>query len=279
MRELFLFLFKFRAFFFFVFLEIISFLLIVHNNRYHGAAFFNSANQLAAGTMDLSSNISNYFGLKGVNEELSKENALLRELLQEREDSLMVSLESSVEDSLFKAQKYIFQPAKVINNSFRRSNNYLTISEGRGAGIEPGMGVVSSTGIVGKVKAVSKHYATITSLLHSNFSVSSLILSTNTYCSVIWDGNSPTKARLLYVPRHLPIAIGDTVVTSGFNAVFPEGTLIGTISNLDIQDNEAFYDIDLQLSTDFSSLPYVYVVKNNFKIEQDSLQVNSFTEQ
>jgi rod shape-determining protein MreC len=287
MRDLFLFLYRFRAFFLFIFLELLSAWMIVQNNAYQSAAFFNSANWLAAGTMNLSSNIYDYFRLSEVNQELANENARLKELLELKEDSVVLAGESFMLDTLLKQdslqesdtlaqQQYAYTAAKVINNSTNRFNNYLTISKGKDAHIEEGMGVVGPRGVVGKVKAVSEHYATITSLLHSNFLISSVITSSNTFCSTQWGGQDPRIANLLYVPRHIAVNIGDTVVTSGYNAIFPADIPIGTVRAVDIEENATFYDIEIELSTDFSKLSYVYIIENELKSDKDSLEQSSF---
>src|SRR5690606_27228826 len=79
MQRLFLFLYQYRAFFLFVFLEVLSIWLIVNNNQYHGASFFNSSNYVAANVLESKKDINSYFGLKEVNETLAEENARLRE--------------------------------------------------------------------------------------------------------------------------------------------------------------------------------------------------------
>ena len=75
-----------------------------------------------------------------------------------------------------------------------------------------------------------------------------------------------------YIPRHVKPAVGDTVVTSGFNAIFPEGIMIGTISEVDLSPEALTYDLKVVLSQDFRKLSYVSVVKSNLKAEQDKLE-------
>jgi rod shape-determining protein MreC len=168
--------------------------------------------------------------------------------------------------------EYEFIPAKVVRNSTHRSNNYLTINKGSADGIRPGMGVISPKGIVGKVEMCSEHFATISSLLHSRTWVSAAIKNTNNIGSVKWEGNSPLYAKLMHMPSHYKIQVGDTVLTSGHNAVFPPDLPIGVIHKLEVKPNETFHDVDLRLSTDFNTLTYVYVIKYLRKSEQDSLE-------
>lgn len=269
MQRLFLFLYQYRAFFLFVFLEVFSVWLIVNNNQYQGASFFNSSNAIAANILESKNDISSYFGLTEVNETLSEENARLR---KEIAYINLISSDTSKDLVLEKIDQFDFQSAKVINNSTRRFNNFITINKGSVDGIEPDMAVINAQGIVGKVRATSKNFATIVSLLHPDLYVSSLIKGSGVLCTTKWNGKDPQQAELMYVPRHVKVEIGDTVVTSGYNAIFPPNLMIGRISSVDIKDDATFYSVLIDLSTDFESLSYVYVVNNKFKQEIDSLE-------
>lgn len=269
MQKLFNFLYRFRTFGLFLILEgFCAWLIIVYNNRYN-AAFLNSSNTLAATVNRVSTNTNNYFKLKEISQRLVDENLLLRsQLARVNRGNLYINKDTS-------ESRYTLFDAKVINNSFRRSMNYLTLDVGKEDGVEPGMGVLSGLGVVGQVKSVSRHFATVTSLLHRNLMISSSVQRTNTLCTVQWDGVSPMVADLKYIPRHIQLQKGDTVITSGYNAVFPEGVMIGTISDFSLEANDVFYSARVKLAVDFSSLHYVYLIKNSMKVEQDSLQKES----
>src|SRR5690606_8326650 len=163
----------------------------------------------------------------------------------------------------------------VINNSIRRTNNYLTLAAGTLDGIRPGMGVISPNGAVGRVKTVSKHYATVTSLLHSQMLISAKMKKDNTFGTIKWTGGDYRTALLDYIPLHIKPQVGDTIVTSGYNTVFPEGILIGTISEVERELDKSFYTIRVELSVDFAQLSFVYVVENPRRPEQDSLETEA----
>jgi rod shape-determining protein MreC len=280
MQQLFAFLYKLRAFFLFVFLQFVCIGFIIKSNNYQNAAFLNSSNRYAASVLNTSNNVSSYFSLKEINSQLAFENAHLREQLMRIEQTI-----SHKDDSTELAflplnqeaeQKFQFIPAQVINNSVRRMTNFITIDKGTADGVEPGMGLINPMGVVGTVRSASKNFATVTSLLHSSVYLSSKIKSSSTFCSTNWDGKDPASAKLLFVPRHVKINAGDTIVTSGYSGLFPEGIMIGTIKEKSITGDATFYDIKIDLSTDFYQLQHVYVVKNLFKVEKDSLEHNSF---
>lgn len=296
MHNLLSFIFKYRASLLFVFLELVSAYFIVNNNDYHQAAFINSSNQMVASVMNTTNSVGEYFTLAEVNQRLSEENARLHELLQnglQPTDSLMnkdsLALEALAEDSVsiiaprqsrrdsLRLKQYLFLPARVVDNTVKRAKNYVTIDKGSAEGIEKDMGVICPDGIVGKVKDVSEHFSVVTSLLHTEMFISVLVKRSNTLGSVQWNGRNSTVASLHDIPIHINIITGDTIVTSGYSGIYPPGTLVGTVAEVRPEEDAAFYDIDVDLSTEFQELSYVYVVKNQLKEEKDSLEVLNFS--
>ena len=271
MQRLFLFLYQYRAFLTFLLLELLCIWLIVRNNPYQGAKFFNSSNRYAAGILQFSNNITDYFGLKRVNEELAAENAKLKEQINQLNQGLYSLGVREIRDAEI-INQFNYIDAKVIKNSVRQLENYITINKGRDNNIEPGMAVIDNKGIVGKVKTVSSHFSLVTSILHTGVLVSAKLKRTGDLCTMKWDGISPYRAKILYVPRHIQLQEGDTIATSGYNAVFPQDIPVGTIIDYELSEESPFYDITIELSSDLNGLSYVYVVRNNLKMELDSVQ-------
>ncbi|TAG59873.1 MAG: rod shape-determining protein MreC [Cytophagales bacterium] len=270
MSKLIQFIFKKINFILFILLEIIALVLYFSNNAYQGAAFFNSSNAISGNLSNFSSYSREFIYLSEINSELSKENAKLRTLLLKNSTTNEMVFESKI-DTL-RAQKYKYESAKVINNSTNKLHNYLTINKGTQDSIFPGMGVVCIQGVVGKIKSSSKNYATITSILHVDGFISSKLKRNGAIGPLRWDGNDAKMAKLMYIPRHLEVKKGDTIVSSEHNSVFPEGEMIGQVSSIAIKGDENFYTLSVRLSTDFTKLSHVYVIKNSFKLEQDSLE-------
>ncbi|AMQ55083.1 rod shape-determining protein MreC [Algoriphagus sanaruensis] len=263
------FLYSIRAFLLFVFLEVVAVWLIVSNNSPQGAAFFNSSNEVVGSILKKQADVVQFFALAEANEALTEENSeLLTEVLRltSRPDSSRIMLDSALEAT------FEFRVARVIGNSLRFSQNYLTLNKGAKDGIKPGMGVFDSRGVIGRVKTVSENYSVAFSLLNTSLLVSSKIKSNDVFGSVQWDGKDTEFAKLLYIPRHVKAQAGDTVITSGFNAVFPEGIAIGIISEVQPdEENSNYLDIKVKLSADFSKVTFVYLVENNQIAELDSL--------
>lgn len=266
MKRLLRFLHEYRNLVVFMFLELISVLLIFNHQSYEKTKQLNTTNHVIGSIYGYINEIKSYPSLRKAYRELLYENAVLREqLLQGEAKSSQLSNEPST-------KQYDCIPARVINNSIISTKNYLTINRGAMHGIASGMGVISAQGIVGRIKAVSGHFATVTSLLHTDVMVSAKIAHSGVMGTVHWPGKDPFQAQMLYVPRHIQIEPGDTVVTSGYNATFYEGVLIGHVKQVALRKEALFYDIVLDISTDFSTLQHVYVVKNILKQEKDSLE-------
>lgn len=275
MQRLFQFFYQYRAFLFFVLLETLSFWLIVKNNNYQSTAFFNSANFYAGKVMETTSEVKYYFKLKKVNSQLAQENAQLRKRLvaELKKKDLVIPNKSE----FLKINQYSFIPAKVVNNSTSRFSNFLTLNKGSQDGIRPGMGVISPNGVVGKVKNVSRNFSTVISLLHEKWSISTKIMPGNVDGIVKWDGANPRFAELQFVGRHHKLNENDSVITSGYSALFPEGILVGKVKEIELDQGKPFYKIKISLSTDFSSLSYVYVIENSLKLEKDSIENSTYS--
>ena len=244
--------------------------IIVQNNNFQRTTFINSTNAIAAKVNTFVSSVTEYINLRTTNDALSRENAALKTLLPDvfYIDSALQHISS---DTILK-QQYGFMTAKVINNSTNRRNNYLTLNKGSKQGIRPEMGVICSDGIVGIVKDVSEHYSSVISFLHKDSRISARIRKTGYIGSMVWDGYDETHGTLNDIAKHVIVSKGDTIVTSSFSAIFPEGVMIGIVDDVSSTGGNNFLDISVKLSTPFGKLTYVYVVSNLFKEEQKALE-------
>lgn len=274
---------RIRHFFLFILFELISIWLLVQNNNYWGVSYFNSSNYYIAKSLEANRSLTEYIDLKDVNKSLVTENIDLKKRLIRFQQADTNPTGLYKPDSVF-ANRFDFKVAKVVKNTVNLTNNYLTIDMGSLDGIEPGMGVIGPQGIVGQVKSCSEHFSIVYSILHSRFSVSSEVLNQKLRQEEVqalgigkWDGSNPRYFKLTTIDRFKPIIKGDSVVTSEQNSIFPSKTMIGKVSDIKVGRDNAFFDIDVKLSTDFSSVTYVYVVENRLTAEQKRLE-DSITE-
>lgn len=250
--------------------------MLIQNNKYHNASFFHSANKVTARIYEGVNYIQEYIHLKTNNENLAKENALLRSNLPGAFYDNTITIRH-VYDTLH-IQQYAYVTARVINNSVNKRNNYLTLDRGSIHGIKPEMGVIASTGVIGIVKDVSPHYCTVMSILHKDIRISTRLKKSTYFGSLEWNGSDPQEATLRQVTTSTKIAKGDTLVTTTYSSVFPEGILVGTVKDFTIKPGDSFYTINVLLSTDFRSLSFVYIINNLMKGEQLKLEQNSQTD-
>lgn len=271
MERLFLFIYQYRSFFTFLVLEILCVWLLVQNNQYQGAKFFNSSNALAGNINVRAQNFRDFLSLRETNQRLSEENAFLKKKLEQRNQSLYSLNVREINDPVL-INRFDFISARVVNNSVHQFKNHLTINKGSKDGIEVGMAVISPDGVVGKIKATSAHFSVVTPILNIDVLTSVQLKRTSHFGTVQWDGASPEYINMLYVPRHVQPLVGDTIVTSGYNAIYPEGILVGTIAEVKLKDEALFHELNVKLSQDFRKLTYVAVVKSNLKVEQEILE-------
>jgi len=266
MQNLVYFLLRYGHILLFIGLELTALSMVVRYNDTQQNTFHTASTDVTAWVNDRFSSITGYFGLAKVSRELARENAELRKKLPNFQVSTNTSTRE-VDDSTHN-QKYDLIEAKVISNSIASLDNYITLNKGSDEGITKGMGVMTENGIVGIVTSSSRHYAQVISLLNRSFRASVKVKDSNFFGYLEWTGGNPLVARMRDVPKHATISEGDVVVSSGYSALFPEDIIVGKISQVDITSGSNFYDIDVELTEDLSSLQYVYVIKNLHRSEE-----------
>nr|HMU02535.1 rod shape-determining protein MreC [Saprospiraceae bacterium] len=90
--------------------------------------------------------------------------------------------------------------------------------------------------------------------------------------SLVWKDTDPLRMTLESVPKHEVIAVGDTVITSGFSTMFPRGILVGKIEKFQMVPGNNNYNITVKLFNDLTSVKYAYVVQNRYGSEQLGLE-------
>jgi rod shape-determining protein MreC len=270
MRKLVLFVYKNHLLFLFLFLQSVSVLLLIQNNNYQRTSFISSSNAISGNALAAYTNITSYLDLRATNEVIATENADLRNRLKSSFTNY-TSKNTVVSDSVYK-QQYIYITAKVVNNSVTRRNNYLTLNRGALQGVKPQMAVISSTGVIGIVKNVSDNFCTVMSVLHGNVKVPVMIKRYGENAILNWEGTDFKTGNVPNVPSHLKLIKGDTLVTSAYSSIFPQGIMVGTINDIAVVQGNTFNNLKINFSTDFRKVAYVYIVNNLLKDEQQSLE-------
>lgn len=273
MRNLLLFLARFHLFFIFVLLQVVSFSLYIRHNHYQKAIFLSTSNQVTGNFYQGVTNVEEYFALQDENDKLQQENARLRALLLESQYIDTSSFTLKADTGL--NQKYLYIPADVVRNTTHLKNNYITLNIGSNHGITEDMGVISPQGVVGIVHKVSTNFCTVISVLNSFALIPPKIDSVLNNGSIKWDGIDARYAVLKDINMHVPLKEGMEIVTSNLSRVFPENIPIGVLEEAYVPQGENFYNTKVKLHTNFENLYKVYVVKNLYAQEQDTLEKKS----
>lgn len=269
MRHILAFIWKYNFFFLFLVLEILSIAILVNRSYFQRSVVTNLTDSITGSVNNAYSSVAGYFYLKKENERLAMENAMLWKNLKKGQvttDTLTIHLEDTLN-----RQNYSFTVAKVISNSTNQRNNYIMLNKGKRHGIKPDMAVMSPQGIVGTVVSVSDNFSWVMSILNKYSKVSARINRLDQMGTVVWQGNNPGFGTLTDIPSHVKVKVGDTITTSGYSHIFPEGIMVGRVNNIHVKGGEHFYDIQFEFSADFNSLTYVYVITNLFREEQVDL--------
>ncbi len=267
MRELFDFFIRNSKWFIYAFFAVVSLILLFHNNPYQHHVWLTSANAVTASAYRVGNNVTSYFNLREINEDLNRRNAILEKEVINLREQLQQYAELGYSDTMVVdsgVSHFDFIVARVINNSISKPYNFLTIDKGTDDGVRPELGVIDQNGVVGIVSVVGKRNSRVISLLNPDFRLSCKIKDSEHFGSLVWGGVDPTMALLEELPRHTVFQPGDTVVTSGYSAVFPAGLPVGVIVDDGRNHKENFFTLKVKLFADFTALSNVQIVKNNF---------------
>ncbi|MEE1090333.1 MAG: rod shape-determining protein MreC [Paludibacteraceae bacterium] len=270
MNKILEFFYKYLSVVIFLILEILAFLLVVNKNDLQRSVAFRYATTLSAWTYEVTNLVTDYFGLAEANKYLAEENARLYKEIADYKSKFVDSVDVQSMVTYQSSENYL--SAKVVFNSVYDLQNYIIIDKGSAHGVEEDMGVFAPQGVVGVVQRVSKNYAVVLPIINPEQVISAKIKGNNQLGSVKWDGKSPLKAKLYEIPSHVNVVAGDTVVTSGFSAIFPEGVMIGVVDKAAHVENTMYCDVDINLAVDFQSLSYVTVAVFENKNELLNLQ-------
>lgn len=273
MKTLLNFIYRNNFFFVFLLLEFVCVFILIKNNGYQGSSLLNSSNAVSAKIYGVQASAKEYLLLKDENERLAAQNSYLLNRMQLGYAALPLKVYTK-HDTLYR-QDYEFMNGKVINSSVTKRNNYLTLNIGSELGVTRDMAVISSNGIIGIVKDVSRNFSSVMSILHKDVRVYCQLKKDGVYGPLIWDGSDYRYSNLINIPTYSKIQKGDTVITSPLSGIFPEGLLVGFVESFERRQNESFYTVKVRLSADFKKVNHISVIRYNKKAERDSLELKS----
>ena len=258
-------------------LLLFSLSLIFNTNYFHRSKVIILLNNISSFSSENFDYINEYFELKDINLDLTKENLFLKNQLEK------VKQYSNL-DSL-KNTNFTFRNAKVISNNLSSFKNHLIINKGVRHGLKNEMGVINSTGIVGIINRTSKNYSSVMSVLNIDTKINAKVKRTSHFGTLEWNGRRTSYLVLNDIPETANIKVGDSIITGGMSLIFPEGINIGVVSEilnqnkisdtvvrfkgnideakyLDFDFKENYLTVKVKLHTDMNNLNNVYVIES-----------------
>lgn len=269
---------KYSTFLLFIILQSCALYLLFNYNSFQQSTIFSSTNTINAFLFTAEENLTGYFHLKDNNNALQKQNIDLELKIARLETALLNYTDTSgiALLRLKEAEEFSLIPGRVIKNSVSQLRNYLTLNIGRVDGVLPKMGVANAQGIVGVVSHVSDHYSVVIPVLNPEIRISCKLKKSNASGSLVWEGMDRRFAYLQEIPPYVAVSKGDTIVTSGYSAIFPEGIMVGIVDEYEVGEDANFLKLKVRLSTRFDAISNIRVIR--YKLREELKKVEEEAE-
>jgi len=203
---------------------------------------------------------TNYFALQEIrreNVQLRDEVAKLRVGLQQERALAEQSRTLQQLLDLRESVKLSTMAAAVIAGGASPEFRTITIDKGTGDGIAPDMAVISPVGVVGRIVLPTPRAAKVQLLIDRDAAAGAIVERSRAQGVLV--GTGTERLRLDHVPGTAEIKVGDRVVTSGIEGIYPKGFAIGQIESFERRAGE-FTAVMIRPAVDFSNLEVVLVV-------------------
>lgn len=218
----------------------------------------------------VSNGISDFFEAQRQVEALEKENNELRERIQEMTSSLIDYDQYKLDNEFYSEflgikeahPDYQFQPATVISRDPANAFHSFTIDRGTLDGISPRSPVITADGLVGYISEAGPSFSTVITVVDPSLKVGAMDSRTRDLGMVAGGVSSSygSQCRMSYLSRSASVSVGDFIITSGSGGIFPQGLLIGTVSELGRETTDISMYAVIQPVVDFDSLRDVMVI-------------------
>jgi len=211
-----------------IFILFISFVLISYQAK--GKLKFSGINfsQIIAPITYLKDLLEDLFYLREENQQLKIR--LYEISLKEKSNQELINENKRLKSflDLKETRKDIVTVARVISKGSNKFMKTLWIDKGNKQGVQKDFTVITFNGLVGKVVSVTSNFSEVLLLTDPNFSVAVRVERTRTEGILSGTGNG---CILNYIPLEEEILVGDRIITSGLDGIFPEGILIGAVKS------------------------------------------------
>ncbi len=218
---------------------------------------------LTSGAADIGRSVwSNYVALRGVaaeNDALQKRVLELEGLVQSQ--AAIVSQTQELE-AVLRLQQSLVAPtlaARVIAGNPAPGANMITIDRGSADGVEPDMAVIGHSGVIGRVFGRPAPHAAQVQLLIGRQAAAAAVTEVSLATGMVMGGAGDPPLEMDYVDVLHDVAVGERVLTSGLDGIYPRGFLIGTVERA-IRGSGVYNDLRVRPAVDFTRLDVVLVV-------------------
>ena len=149
--------------------------------------------------------------------------------------------------------------AQVIGRDSSNRYKSVILNKGDSDGIQKDMGVITPSGVVGRVVKTTGATSVVLLVTDPNNAISGLIQRTRD--EGIVEGTAQGRAKLKYIPMLSAVKEGDHVVTSGLVGGFPRGIAIGTITGIEREEGALFQTADLSPDVDVNHVEEVLIIQ------------------
>lgn len=256
----------------FIFMEIAALNMLRHDGITQHFLLSRQRHALMGGIWSAGNSVSEYFSLKDINDDLSRENFELFKALRLDKEARDRQRMDSITASYTSVGGFRYMPGSIVKISRNKQHNYIILGQGSEDGVVPQSAVITAQGVVGIVDTVSRHYSYAVSLMNADLNISARIGGDQGSVGPLsWDGVSSNGAILREIPLQCRFEPGDTVYTSGFSSIFPADIPLGTAGESKIV-NGATYDIKITLFQGFNDVRYVILATNTGRQEIGELE-------
>ncbi len=216
--------------------------------------YFSSV-QAARENKRLQARLLEYENVQNQNTELTLENQRLKKLLD-----------------FPRRTPNIYVAARVVGRDPSPWFQTIIIDRGRANGVSRGSPVIVAQGIVGRVISAGKYFSKVLLITDRSSAVDALVQNTRVRGMV--RGGNKDECSFVYTLRKDQVALGEVIVSSGLDQVFPKGLVIGRIHHVKKERSQLFQDITIETSVDFDRLEEVLVMQGKIhasEIDKDNL--------
>lgn len=270
MRNLIAFFRRFQVFLIFSLLQVIALSIYLNFSEFARIQALTTLSSVNASLMEMRNDVTKHFNLDKNNKKLSKENAWLRERLKESNYQIKRN-RLWINDTAYD-RVYDYIAGNVVQSTFDKRNNYMTIDVGRIHGIQKNDGVMSADGIVGIVHTVGEKYSLVKTVLSKDINIDVMLANNGAFGLLKWDQSSPKFVQVSGINSDLWIKKWTKVVTRGGSGIFPRGIPVGIVYYRKKMESKPLWEIQVALSCDFRTVQQVYVVRNLHKNQIQAMQ-------